>query len=234
MPGLFWIAMAVIGGGLLLLVLGGGDGTTLGMDSDSFASALYLGVWGVVLAAGLLASRIPMGHVARNLAVWLLIILVLVAGYQYRYELQDIGHRVTLGIVPGSPLSIGSAEDGLAVRLDKGPSGHFEARGSVNGAPIRLMIDTGATSTVLSSADAQRAGIDPSTLSFTLPVATANGVTQAARTTVEEIAIGQISRTRMPVLVAAPGTLGISLLGMNFMGTLSGFDVRGDVMILRD
>lgn len=234
MPNLFWIAMALIGGGLLLLVLGGGQGTTLGIDSDSFAGVLYLGVWGVVLAAGLLASRIAAGQLARNLAVWLLIILALVGGYQYRYELQDIGHRLTLGIVPGSPLTIGGAEDGVAVRLDQGRGGHFEAIGTVDGVSVRFMIDTGATSTVLSSADARRAGIDPSTLSFTLPVATANGITQAARTTVEEIAIGPIARSRMPVLVAAPGSLGISLLGMNFMRTLSGFDVRGDVMILRD
>ena len=36
------------------------------------------------------------------------------------------------------------------------------------------------------------------------------------------------------VLVAPPGSLWQSLLGMNFIGSLSGFDVRGDRMILRD
>jgi len=41
-------------------------------------------------------------------------------------------------------------------------------------------------------------------------------------------------RKDMPVMVAAPGMLEQSLLGMNFINSLSGFDVRGDRMILRD
>ena len=43
-----------------------------------------------------------------------------------------------------------------------------------------------------------------------------------------------IVRKDMSVMVAAPGMLSQSLLGMNFIGSLSGFDVRGDRMILRD
>jgi aspartyl protease family protein len=50
----------------------------------------------------------------------------------------------------------------------------------------------------------------------------------------DELAIGGIVRKDMPVMIAAPGMLGQSLLGMNFIGSLSGFDVRGDRMILRD
>jgi aspartyl protease family protein len=48
------------------------------------------------------------------------------------------------------------------------------------------------------------------------------------------LAIGGIVRKGMPVAIAAPGALGQSLLGMNFIGSLSGFDVRGDRMVLRD
>jgi aspartyl protease family protein len=48
------------------------------------------------------------------------------------------------------------------------------------------------------------------------------------------VAIGGIVRKGMPVMIAAPGMLSQSLLGMNFIGSLSGFDVRGDRMVLRD
>jgi len=51
---------------------------------------------------------------------------------------------------------------------------------------------------------------------------------------VREIHIGAIVRRHMQVLVAPPGSLGQSLLGMNFINSLSGFEVRGDRMILRD
>jgi aspartyl protease family protein len=113
-------------------------------------------------------------------------------------------------------------------------NGHFGARANIDGVAVDLLVDTGATSTVLSAEDARRIGIDPRSLDFAIPIATANGVARAARATVDEIGVGTIVRRRLPVLIAAPGALGQSLLGMNFIGTLSGFDVRRDVMILRD
>lgn len=67
-----------------------------------------------------------------------------------------------------------------------------------------------------------------------MPVATANGNTRAAAVRVSELSVGGIVRRDVTVLVAAPGTLPQSLLGMNFIGSLSGFDVRGDRMTLRD
>jgi len=104
----------------------------------------------------------------------------------------------------------------------------------VNGTPIRAVVDTGATSTVLTAEDAQAAGFNPAALNFTIPVSTANGMARAAGVKTNALSIGGIVRKDMPVMVAAPGTLGQSLLGMNFIGSLSGFDVRGDRMTLRD
>ncbi|MEX0344383.1 MAG: TIGR02281 family clan AA aspartic protease [Rhizobiaceae bacterium] len=229
----FWIIMAALGAGLILLVVNHDSGTTLGLQNEAFAETLYMGVWGIVLGAALLGSRIPFGDAARSLAIWLAIALVLMAGYQYRYELQDIASRVTAGLIPGSPMSI-SDGDGIAVMLDKRSSGHFEVRGEVDGRQIDFLIDTGATTTVLTAADASRVGIDVSSLSYSVPVSTANGVARAARASADEIRIGEISRSRIPLLIAEPGRLGQSLLGMNFLETLSGFDVRGDRLILRD
>ena len=229
-----WIILALIGGGLILLVVNHDSGQTFGLPNDAFAESLYLGIWGIVLAAAILASGMRLGDVARQLAIWTLIILALVAGYQYRYELQDVAYRVTGGLVPGSPLTI--REDGgqISVMLDKSRNGHFEARATVDGVPIRLLVDTGATTTVISNADASKVGIDTDSLRFNVPVMTANGPGRAARATADSISVGDITRRRVPILVAEPGRLGQSLLGMNFLGTLSGFDVRGDRLILRD
>jgi aspartyl protease family protein len=87
---------------------------------------------------------------------------------------------------------------------------------------------------VLTADAASSAGINISKLDYNLPVMTANGPTQAASVTVHELAVGTIKRRHMAVLVAAPGSLGESLLGMNFINSLSGFDMRGDRMILYD
>jgi aspartyl protease family protein len=128
-----------------------------------------------------------------------------------------------------------SVEDGRAtVTLDKARSGHFEARLLINGRPVNVVVDTGATTTVLTAEDARNAGFDPEALNYTVQISTANGVATASAVRADELAIGNIVRRDMPVLVAAPGALQQSLLGMNFIGSLSGFDVRGDRMVLRD
>ncbi len=234
MPRLFWIVMAVIAGGLILLLLNNDAGTTLGMANERFGQMIYLAALALVIGGAVLTSRIRFGNAVRSLAIWLAIIFLLLAGYQFRYEVQDVASRVTAGLVPGSPIAMRLDDDTNAVRLDKLPNGHFEARAIVNGEPVRFLIDTGATMTVLTAQDAGRIGIDLDRLVFAIPVSTANGIAKAARARVDEIRIASISRTRLPVLVAAPGTLPQSLLGMNFLGNLTGFDIRQDVMMLID
>jgi len=231
---LFWILMLVIGAGLVLLMLNDSAGSTFGVDNYDFGQLIWLGAFGALVGAGILRSGRPLGDMARNLGTWAAIVLALIAGYQYRYELQDIASRVSAGLIPGSPLALGVDNGRPTVTLDKADNGHFEARIMVNGTPIRAVVDTGATSTVLTSEDAQAAGFNPAALSFTIPVSTANGMARAAAVKTDEVAIGGIVRKDMPVMIAAPGMLAQSLLGMNFMGSLSGFDVRGDRMILRD
>ena len=231
---LFWIVMALLGGGLLLLLLNASSGQTLGFENHEFASLVYLSALAIVIAAALLGRRQRLSGAAANIAIWLFLLVMLVGGYQYRYELQDFAHRVTAGLVPGSPLSLG-VEDGRAtVTLEKAANGHFEARVLVNGTPTQMVVDTGATATVLTAADAQKAGYDVQDLDYYVPVSTANGIALAARATAEELGIGGIERRKVPVLIAQNGMLGRSLLGMNFIGTLSGFDMRGDRIILRD
>ncbi|MFA6031454.1 MAG: TIGR02281 family clan AA aspartic protease [Myxococcota bacterium] len=231
---LFWIVMAVIGAGAILLMFNDSAGSTLGFENYDFGRLIWLGALAALIGAGLLRSGRPVGAMARNLGAWVAIVLVLIAGYQYRYELQDVANRVTAGLVPGSPLALGVDDGHATVMLDKADNGHFEARVLINGNPVQAVVDTGATSTVLTSQDAQAAGFNPAVLDYTIPVSTANGMARAAAVKTEEIAIGAIVRKDMPVMVAAPGMLSQSLLGMNFIGSLSGFDVRGDRMILRD
>lgn len=230
----FWVLMILIGVGVALLMLNDSAGSTFGVENYDFSRLIWLGALVALIGAGLLRSGRPLGAMARNLGTWAVIVLALIAGYQYRYELQDFASRVTAGLVPGSPLALGLEDGHATVTLDKAGNGHFEARIMVNGTPVRAVVDTGATSTVLTAQDAQAAGFNPAVLNFTIPVSTANGMARAAAVRTDELAIGGIIRKDMPVMIAAPGMLGQSLLGMNFIGSLSGFDVRGDRMILRD
>lgn len=231
---IYWFVAIALAGGLILLLASGDSGTTLGLDSDAFARTLYLGIFGAVVAAGILGSGIGLGQIGRNLAIWLAVILALVTGYQYRYELQDVASRLSAGLVPGSPISMTASDGRVSVLIEKRANGHFETRATINSASVSVLVDTGATTTVLSARDAATAGFDVSGLAFNVPISTANGTTRAARIVADEIRIGEIFRNRQPMLVAAPGQLDQSLLGMSFLSTLAGYDVRGDRMVLID
>ncbi|MEW9836655.1 TIGR02281 family clan AA aspartic protease [Mesorhizobium marinum] len=231
---ILWIGIAILAIGLVVLLLSDPHGEVLGLSTDRFGSLVYLVALGAVVGSGVLFSGQRFGQTVRTLAIWMLIVLALMTGYEYRYELQDVASRVSGGLIPGSPLSAQDGDGRAIVTLQKGMNGHFDAEVEINGRPIRAVIDTGATSTVLSRADAERVGFDPATLHFNIPVSTANGMATAARVVADDVAVGGIVRRRLPLLVAEAGRLDQSLLGMNFIGTLSGFDVRGDRLVLRD
>ncbi|APX69121.1 TIGR02281 family clan AA aspartic protease [Brucella sp. 6810] len=228
----FWLVIAAVALVALLLMSNNDSGTTLGVANDAFARAAYLGIWGIVLAAGLLGSGIRLGDFARNIAIWSVIILGLVAGYQYRYDLQDAASRITAGLIPGSPISGMNADGTLTVTLAKSANGHFEVNGRVNGARVHFLVDTGASSVVLSQEDAERAGIDTASLNYSVPIMTANGQARAASITIATLQIGDIERHNVRAMVTKEGLMTGSLLGMNFLQTLGGFTVRGDQLIL--
>lgn len=230
----YYIGLVILGVGLLILLITDSSGSVFGLDNNDFGRLVYGGAIIAVLAVWFLSSRRNMSGGLRAAAIWLAVALVLVAGYQYRYELQDIASRITAGLIPGSPLSSFDQEGRATVMMEKRQNGHFEVRGTVEGADVEFLVDTGATSTVLTAEDARRAGFDLSSLNYSVPVATANGTTTAAATRAREITVGSIVRRNQPILVAAEGSLDQSLLGMNFISTLSGFDMRGDRLTLRD
>ena len=229
-----WIILGVVGAALILLILNHDQGSILGIQNDKFASAMFMGIWAVVIGAAIIPRGGGLGAAARNAVVWLIIILVLMAGYVYRFDLQDIGSRMTAGLIPGSPVSSQSSDGRDQILLIRSNNGHFEADSMVNGKPIRFLVDTGASSVILSHSDAIAAGIDVDGLSYSIPVSTANGMTRAARLTINSLDIGDLKRDRVPAMVAQEGNLDVSLLGMSYLETLWSFEIRGDRLILTD
>ena len=105
-----------------------------------------------------------------------------------------------------------------------GPLGHVVLTASVNGAPVRFLVDTGASTVALSSADAHAAGINPNALAFDKTTTTANGVVRVAPVLLREIRIEQLSVENVPAVVDA--NLSASLLGMSFLSRLKSFEMR--------
>jgi aspartyl protease family protein len=117
-----------------------------------------------------------------------------------------------------------------AISADR--NGQFSVAALVNGSYVEMLADTGASLVVLNETDARRAGIKTKLLTYDVPVKTANGMSRAAHAVLDEVEVGGIRLTDVDALVAPPGVLETSLLGMSFIGELTRFELRGDQLVL--
>ncbi|KXG86778.1 TIGR02281 family clan AA aspartic protease [Agrobacterium bohemicum] len=225
----------VLGIGLALLIINNDSGQTFGINNEQFGRAVYLVPIAALFSAGILAgNRGGLGLVVRQLAIWLVIILGLIAIYLYRYDFQRVGERVLAGLIPGRAVVVTTQNGEQEVILNKSMSGHFETDAKVNDGTVHMLVDTGASSVVLARADAEAVGINVDNLSYSVTVMTANGRTSAAPVRLSEIAIGPIVRQNVSALVAQEGQLDQSLLGMTFLSTLGSLQMQTDELRLRD
>lgn len=131
-------------------------------------------------------------------------------------------HAAAGGSVPAPTVLRPSTIHSLVYRAD--PRGHFLITANVNGTPIRLLVDTGASLVFLTQQDARTIGISQSELVFDRTVETGNGPAQAAPLLLREIRIAQLSLGNVQAAVIEH--LGQSVLGMSFLDRLKGFSMR--------
>ena len=219
----------------LVLILQHDAGTIAGFDNSTFAGIVTAVALLIFLGGGVLRSyRGKGGQAARDALTWAGIALILVGVYSLRDELLPFGQRVAGELVPGMALTVESdSPDGHAVQLRRQNDGHFIARTQVNGVTIPMLVDTGAGAVVLSAQDARRIGIDTSGLRYTIPVRTANGITHSARIRLNSVSVGPLSVSNIDAMIAQPGDLHQSLLGMSFLDRLRSYEFSGDLLTLR-
>ena len=110
----------------------------------------------------------------------------------------------------------------LVYRADR--RGHFSLTATVNGAPTRFVVDTGASLVALTLDDARAAGIGRSELIFNQVTQTANGRVRFASVMLREVRVEQLSIENVPAAVIE--NLDQSLLGMSFLKRLKSFEMR--------
>jgi aspartyl protease family protein len=191
---------------------------------------LYFLRFALVLALivpGLAASRQRLSSMALQFVVWIGIMMVLVAGYSYRFELNALGSRVLAELVP----SRGTIADAETVSFRRAADGHFWIDAEVDGLPLHFLVDTGASGVVLTRVDARRLGYRIEALSFDQVFSTANGSTRGAPIHLDHISIGPIVLRDVPAWVNE-GELGESLLGIGLLQRLS-VEMQNDRLTIR-
>ncbi len=118
-----------------------------------------------------------------------------------------------------------------SIAIRAGRDGHYALDARVNGTTIRFLVDTGATSIVLRQEDAKRAGLHVRDHNFTARAQTANGLVRIAPVVLRDLRIGSLTVRNVEAFVNE-GPLHQSLLGMDFLRRLDGYEVTGDKLIL--
>ena len=121
----------------------------------------------------------------------------------------------------------------LEATLNRAWDGHFRTIARIDDGDIGVLVDTGASLILLRHDDALRAGVDPSTLEFNIPLTTASGRSYVAEFQFSQVRIGGVVVRNVKGAIAQPGALHNSLLGMSFLEQLTETIIRKDAMILR-
>ncbi len=119
---------------------------------------------------------------------------------------------------------------GDEVRIRMSSDGHFWADAVIDGVERRMLIDSGATVTALSSETAAAAGVERGGNLLPTLIRTANGTVQAETGAIRQLELGGIEARDLKVVVSP--SLGVDILGMNFLSQLKSWRVEGRTLIM--
>jgi aspartyl protease family protein len=142
--------------------------------------------------------------------------LLSLSGAQAEVEVGAARLTLTLGAGPvRASGSGGGPSGGSAIVLTAGRNGHFRTIGQINGKSIEFMLDTGASSVVISQADADRLGIDYKHAPLGL-AETANGTAPFKLVILNSVRIGDVEVANVEAAVI-PANMRGALLGNSFL-----------------
>lgn len=191
------------------------------MTNDDTARLIYLGILVVAIGGSFLISgRQNLSKIFRDLAMWGLIFLGLIAGYGLWEDVRD----------DVSPRQSYVQETG-EIAVPRSPDGHYYLTLKINDSPVRFVVDTGATDMVLTLDDARRAGIDVDSLAFLGRANTANGIVSTASVRLNEVTLGPISDRDVRASVNA-GEMEGSLLGMSYLSRFDSLEISDGRLVL--
>lgn len=150
-------------------------------------------------------------HTLKLITIWLLVMLVIFLGIK-AWEHQREASRFR--------------QAGDAIVLSRSADGHFHWPGRVNGQQVDFLVDTGATSTALPRALAERAGLTPI---GEVRAQTAGGATRGYIARADLELAGGVRAERLQVTVL-PDLAG-PLLGMDVLSRLHFSQQAGELRI---
>ena len=195
--------------------------------NDQTPRAIYLGIWLVLVVSALAVRRVPLKSSVKMALAWVgifLVALVIVSG-RHQYAAMWSSAKAFLGdeeqSVTGTALSVPMADNG-----------HFYVTATINGVERRLMVDSGATSSMISAETARAANVNIDESPFPVLLDTAGGPISARVSTIHKLQIGPIHVDDLTTYISP--TMGdTDVIGMNFLSKLKSWHVEGRTLVLQ-
>ncbi len=189
------------------------------MESYDIAHLLYI----ILLASAIggyaiMQYRGRMGKMAQHAVLWVLIFVGVLAAIGLW---GDVRHTIA---------PVQRVQEGV-ITVPRSVDGHYYLTAKVNGTPLRMIVDTGATDLVLSRDDAQKAGIDLAGLNYVGNASTANGRVRIASVRLKTIELGPVKDQNFRAFVSE-GEMPGSLLGMAYLQRYSKIEIENGALVL--
>jgi aspartyl protease family protein len=194
------------------------------VTNDIMLGGLYILMAIMLVAGGLMARRERFAKLATMALAWVAIFAGGFILFTFRDDLGWVAQRLRAEAT-GAPV-----EQGETIRIPMAIDGHFWVAGTINGEPVKFLVDSGATMTTIGSATAARTNVAVSPGRDQM-VRTGNGIIRVASGYADRLEIGTIQRDGMRLHVAQGEDLNV--LGMNFLSSLDRWGVEGRWLVLQ-
>ena len=193
------------------------------MTNDWMLGSLYLLMALMLVAGSLIARRERFAKLMTFALAWIAIFGAGFVLFTFRDDLGYVAQRMK-SEASGEPVV-----EGQEVRIPMAIDGHFWVEGSLNGVPVKFLVDSGATMTTIGRRTAESAGVTVSANQTQL-VRTGNGMLRVSTGRADTLAIGPIERSSVGLHVTENEDLNV--LGMNYLSSMNRWGVEGRWLIL--
>lgn len=190
------------------------------MNTNDTGSLIYLGVLGAILIFSFLSWKNSFSKFIRFGLIWfvifLLAILLALFWENYLYKKTNVDN-----------LKNGQNE----LVLTRSGDGHFYINLDINNHPIDFLVDTGASSIILSNNDGKKLGFDKEALKYWKSANTANGEILISPIILDQIKMGPISYSNVKAFISQKN-MKKSLLGMSFINRFKKLEINQSKMTI--
>ena len=150
------------------------------------------------------------------------------AGAVFEYQ----GERLERQLDGRVRAAVKQRDTGDDVLIFRDSAGMFKTVGSINGLPVKFLVDTGASLVAMNSAQARRLGIDYHVEGDLIYVSTASDVVPAYRVKLNIVKVGSIQLRNVTGVVIESAQPADVLLGMTYLSRVEMIN-QGNRLILR-